>query len=122
MRGYMERIAEFQKVSFEQFAAAMKDIYGESRELERVYLLKTVDTNWMDHIDNMENLKQGIRLRAFAQRDPVVEYRNDGSDMFDEMIEVIKENTVKLILANPQRVFERLEQQKEIMRIQEERA
>ncbi|MCR5636793.1 MAG: preprotein translocase subunit SecA [Clostridiales bacterium] len=126
---------EFEKYEREDIVELLQkkadDIYDENeakvpselmRELERVYLLKTVDTNWMDHIDNMENLKQGIRLRAFAQRDPVVEYRNDGSDMFDEMIEVIKENTVKLILANPQRVFERLEQQKEIMRIQEERA
>ena len=82
------------------------------RELERVFLLKNVDTHWIDHIDAMENLKQGIRLRAFAQRDPVVEYRNDGSDMFDEMIETIKETTAKQILANPPRVYERIEQQK----------
>ena len=76
------------------------------REMERIYLLKTVDTYWMDHIDNMDQLKQGIRLRAYGQRDPVVEYRIEGFDMFDEMIETIKQETAKLILIVPKRVYE----------------
>ena len=61
------------------------------REMERVYLLKNVDTHWMDHIDNMDQLKSGIRLRSYGQHDPVVEYRVEGFDMFDEMIESIRE-------------------------------
>ena len=76
------------------------------REMERIYLLKTVDTYWMEHIDNMDQLKQGIRLRAYGQRDPVVEYRIEGFDMFDEMIETIRQETAKLILVAPKRVYE----------------
>ena len=69
-----------------------------SREIERVVLLKNVDNYWMDHIDAMEELKRGIRLRAYAQRDPVVEYRIEGFDMFDEMIDAIRDDTVKILL------------------------
>lgn len=76
------------------------------REMERVYLLKSVDTHWMDHIDNMEQLKEGIRLRSYGQHDPVVEYRIEGFDMFDEMIENIREDTIKLMLVMPKRVNE----------------
>lgn len=68
------------------------------RELERVILLKNVDKEWMDHIDAMEELQKGIRLRAYGQRDPVVEYRLEGFDMFDEMIATIRENTARLML------------------------
>ncbi|MEE1076858.1 MAG: preprotein translocase subunit SecA [Acutalibacteraceae bacterium] len=74
------------------------------REMERVYLLKSVDTYWMQHIDDMDNLKQGIRLRAFAQKDPVVEYRLEGFDMFDQMIDSIRENTAKLCLSAPKKI------------------
>lgn len=75
------------------------------REMERVYLLKNVDTYWMEHIDAMEQLKQGIRLRAYGQRDPVVEYRFEGFDMFDQMIATIRENTVKMVLVAPKCVI-----------------
>lgn len=75
------------------------------REAERVYLLQSVDKHWMEHIDNMEQLKQGIRLRAFAQRDPVVEYRFEGFDMFDEMIASIRQDTVKLMLVVPKKIY-----------------
>ena len=68
------------------------------RELERVVLLRNVDTKWMDHIDDMEELKKGIYLRSYAQRDPVVEYRLEGFEMFDAMIESIREDTVRMIL------------------------
>ena len=69
-----------------------------ARELERVILLRNVDTEWMDHIDAMEELKRGIRLRAYGQHDPVVEYRMEGFDMFDEMIAAIRENTARMLL------------------------
>ncbi len=68
------------------------------REVERVVMLKSVDQEWMDHIDSMEQLQEGIRLRAYAQQDPVVEYRLEGFDMFDGMIGAIRENTAKMVL------------------------
>jgi preprotein translocase subunit SecA len=68
------------------------------REIERAILLRCVDTKWMDHIDAMDELKQGIRLRAYGQKDPVVEYRMEGFDMFDEMIASIREDTTRLLL------------------------
>ncbi|WP_411675775.1 preprotein translocase subunit SecA [Caproicibacter sp.] len=68
------------------------------RELERVVLLKNVDTQWMDHIDAMEELQKGIRLRAYGQKDPVVEYRLEGFDMFDNMIATIREDTARMML------------------------
>ena len=67
------------------------------RELERVVLLKNVDTQWMDHIDAMDELQKGIRLRAYGQHDPVVEYKREGFDMFDAMIDAIREDTVRMI-------------------------
>ena len=79
---------------------AREQAYGDKvmRELERVVLLKNVDREWMDHIDAMEELQKGIRLRAYGQRDPVVEYRLEGFDMFDEMIATIRENTARMML------------------------
>ena len=71
---------------------------GVMRELERVMLLKSVDVNWMDHIDAMEELKQGINLRAYGQHNPVVEYRKEGFDMFEAMTESIREQTARLVL------------------------
>ena len=68
------------------------------REVERVVLLRNVDQEWMDHIDAMEQLQDGIRLRAYAQQDPVVEYRLEGFDMFDAMIATIRENTARMVL------------------------
>ena len=68
------------------------------REIERVMLLRCVDTNWMDHIDAMDQLRQGIGLRAYGQHDPVVEYRNDSYDMFEAMTNTIREQTAKLVL------------------------
>ena len=67
------------------------------RELERVILLKVIDRKWMDHIDDMEQLRQGIGLQAYGQRDPLVEYKMSGYDMFDAMTQNIKEETVRLL-------------------------
>lgn len=67
------------------------------RELERVILLKVIDRKWMDHIDDMEQLRQGIGLQAYGQRDPLVEYKRSGYDMFDEMTQNIKEETVRVL-------------------------
>ncbi len=80
--------------------AAKEEEYGEEiiRELERVILLKVVDTKWMAHIDDMDELKKGIGLRAFGQKNPVVEYRYEGFEMFDAMVETIREDTVRMLL------------------------
>ncbi len=67
------------------------------RELERVVLLKVIDRKWMDHIDDMDQLRQGIGLQAYGQRDPLVEYKMSGYDMFDGMINNIQEDTVRLL-------------------------
>ncbi|MBR3296678.1 MAG: preprotein translocase subunit SecA, partial [Firmicutes bacterium] len=68
------------------------------RELERVILLKVIDRKWMDHIDDMEQLRQGIGLQAYGQRDPLVEYKIAGYDMFNEMSQNIQEDTVRLLM------------------------
>ena len=67
------------------------------RELERVILLKVIDRKWMDHIDDMEQLRQGVGLQAYGQRDPLVEYKLSGYEMFDEMTQNIKEETVRVL-------------------------
>ena len=74
--------------------------YGEKtmRELERICLLRNVDSKWMEHIDNMDQLKQGMGLRGYGQHDPVVEYRIEGFAMFDEMIASIREDAVHMLL------------------------
>ena len=68
------------------------------REIERVVLLRSVDTHWMDHIDAMDELRNGIYLRSYGQHDPVVEYRNEGYEMFNAMTESIREETTKMVL------------------------
>ena len=68
------------------------------REIERVIILKVTDSRWMDHIDDMDQLRQGIGIQAFGQRDPVVEYRLQGYDMFNDMTESIREETVKMLM------------------------
>ncbi|MDO5134883.1 MAG: SEC-C metal-binding domain-containing protein, partial [Eubacteriales bacterium] len=67
------------------------------RELERVILLKSIDSKWMDHIDDMEILRQGIGLTAYGQRDPVVEYKMSAFEMFSAMINTIQEDTVRML-------------------------
>ena len=73
------------------------------RELERVVMLNVVDQKWMDHIDNMDELKNGIGLRAYGQKDPVVQYRIEGFEMFDEMVEDIKNEVTKIMLQIPKK-------------------
>ncbi|MDE6030171.1 MAG: SEC-C domain-containing protein, partial [Oscillospiraceae bacterium] len=84
------------------------------REVERVCLLKVVDRHWMDHIDAMDELKHGMYLRSYAQRNPVEEYRFEGFAMFDEMIAAIREETVRLVLTIPVKV-ERPIQREQVM-------
>ena len=84
----------------EKILADKEQRYGAPvmRELERICLLKCVDRMWMDHIDNMDQLRQGISLRGYGQKDPVVEYRIEGFDMFDQMVDSIRESSIKMLL------------------------
>ncbi|MBO4815866.1 MAG: preprotein translocase subunit SecA [Clostridia bacterium] len=90
---------ELKQKAFEKYEAKAKEV-GEDQlpELERVVMLKVVDQKWMDHIDAMDELKDGIGLRAYGQKDPVVQYRIEGFDMFDEMVNSIKHDVVKILL------------------------
>ena len=84
----------------EKLAAKMIDFGDEDfSKIERAVLLRNVDNNWIDHIDAMDDLKDGISLRSYGSKDPLNEYRLEGADMFDEMIATIKEGTTKMILS-----------------------
>ncbi len=80
--------------------AEKEEMFGDAlREVERIVLLRNVDSLWMEHIDAMEDLKGGVGLNAYAQRNPIDEYRIQGADMFEEMVESIRENTVRALLS-----------------------
>ena len=95
-----EEVVEELQEKAHQIYDAKEAEFGEDnlRELERVVMLKIVDERWMDHIDAMDELKDGIGLRAYGQKDPVVQYRIEGFDMFDQMIADIKLNVVKVLM------------------------
>ena len=94
-----ELIEELKTKAHEIYEAKETEFGADNlRELERVVMLKIVDQKWMDHIDNMDELKKGIGLRGYGQKDPVVQYRLEGTDMFDDMIEDIKIDVVKILL------------------------
>ena len=80
---------------YEEREAHFSEMGIDMRELERAVLLRAVDMRWMDHIDAMDQLRDGIGLRAYAQRDPVLEYKMESYDMFDEMVHLIREDTVR---------------------------
>lgn len=90
---------ELKKKAMEVYEQKEQEIGSdEMRELERVVMLKVVDEKWMNHIDSMDELKDGIGLRAYGQKDPVVQYRLEGFDMFDEMINDIKVDVTKILM------------------------
>ncbi len=96
-----EEVADLLKAKAADIYAAREAEFGAPmmREIERVMLLRSVDMHWMDHIDAMDELRRGIGLRAYGQHNPVVEYRNEGYDMFNAMTESIREQTAKLVLS-----------------------
>ena len=96
-----QEITEFIKNKCMESYQKHEEVFGEDmvRDLERHILLSVVDEQWMDHIDAMEELKQGITLRSYGQKDPVVEYRVEGFEMFNMMVESIREHTVKNLLS-----------------------
>ncbi|MBR3867343.1 MAG: preprotein translocase subunit SecA [Butyricicoccus sp.] len=94
-----EKLTETLKERAHRVYALKESAVGSSimRELERVVLLRNVDSKWMDHIDAMSELRNGIGLRAYGQHDPVIEYKREGFDMFDAMVDSIREDTVRMI-------------------------
>ena len=86
--------------AMKQYAVRENEMFtpDQMREIERIILLRSVDTHWIDHIDAMDDLKSGIGLRAYSQHDPVVEYKLEGAKMFDEMIDSIRTSTVRSLL------------------------
>ena len=94
-----ELIEELYNKVIANYEAKAKEIGEEQiREIERVVMLKVIDQKWMDHIDAMDELKDGIGLRAYGQKDPVAQYKIEGFDMFDQMVNDIKIDVVKLLL------------------------
>ena len=89
---------ELKEKAFAIYESKEKEYKDELREVERVVLLKVVDSKWMEHIDNMDELKNGIGLRAYGQKNPVEQYRFEGGDMFDEMVAQIKLEVAKIML------------------------
>ncbi len=104
-----ERLLEIARKRYDETA----EIFGENmREIERVVMLRVVDTLWMDHLDEMEHVKREIGLRAYGNHDPVIEYRNVGSELYEGMLESIRRDTVRYILAvrpRPQQEIKRVQ-------------
>ncbi|MEE1198328.1 MAG: preprotein translocase subunit SecA [Acutalibacteraceae bacterium] len=94
-------VADMLKNRAREIYTAKEQRYGEAvvRDMERYVLLRAVDTNWMEHIDAMDEMRRGIGLRAYGQHDPIVAYRNEGYDMFAAMTESIREQTAKYVLS-----------------------
>ena len=93
-----EQIYDAMMLYYNEKIDAAKELGVDFEEIERVILLKVVDARWMDHIDAMDNLRRGIGLQAYGQHDPVVAYKHEGFEMFDEMISSIQEETVRLLM------------------------
>ena len=106
-----ELLDEVKELAVKAYEAKEKEFPEEEqlREVERIILMKVIDRHWMNHIDDMDQLRQGIGLQAFGQRDPLVEYKIQGYEMFDNMIASIQEDTVKLMLHI--RIEERVERE-----------
>ena len=109
-----DEVAKQLKAAAHQKYEAREAEFGSAvmREIERVVMLRSVDSNWMDHIDAMDQLRQGIGLRGYGQHNPVVEYRNESYDMFSAMTDAIREQTAKLALSVRVRKNEEVKREK----------
>ena len=106
--GMIKQLTQLARDFYAEREAYVKEAGADMREIERVVLLGAVDNRWMDHIDAMDRLREGIGLRAYGQRDPVVEYKTEGYQMFEEMVHLIQEDTLrKLYFFELQRAPER---------------
>ena len=110
IEGFIAALEEESQKIYAQREALFVENGMDMREVERILLLRSVDRRWMDHIDAMDQLREGIGLRAYANRDPVVEYKLEGYEMFEEMVRLIQEDTIRLLYsAAPARRVERKE-------------
>ena len=109
----VEEMTDFLKETGRKKLEERRELFGDEiyQDLSRKILLHNVDSLWMDHIDAMDNLKEGIHLRSYAQQDPVVAFRMESYDMFDEMTATIRENTVKMMFTTVVRRKEDVERQ-----------
>ncbi len=93
-------ISDIEEIALDQYEKKEAEIGSERlREIERIILLKVVDSKWMDHIDDMERLRQGIGLRAYAQRDPIIEYQEEGYIMYEAMLQAVNEDIIRLLFS-----------------------
>jgi preprotein translocase subunit SecA len=103
-----QRLTDEYTKAYDRKTAELSAAGIDVNEIERAVLLRAVDRRWMDHIDAMDQLRQGVGLRAYGQRDPVIEYKFEGFDMFEEMVSGIQEDTLTMLLhINVQRAPER---------------
>ena len=102
-------IKDLTQVAFREYAKKEEEFGSEQlREIERVILLRVVDSKWMDHIDDMDRLRQGIGLRAYAQRDPIIEYKEEGYIMYEAMLQAIAEDMIRILFSiKPETTIER---------------
>jgi preprotein translocase subunit SecA len=94
----LKKISKKVEKEYEKKIAELKEMGVDFHDVERRVLLMTVDRNWIDHIDAMDQLRKGIGLRAYGQVDPVISYKKEGFDMFDEMVERIQRTTISVLL------------------------
>ena len=94
----VDLVGDLTDIAMEEYAKKEDEFGSEAlREIERIILLRAVDSKWMDHIDDMERLRQGIGLRAYAQRDPIIEYKEEGYIMYEAMLQAITEDIIRLL-------------------------
>ena len=94
----MKKISKKVEKEYEKKIEELKELGIDFYAVERRVLLMTVDRNWIDHIDAMDQLRKGISLRAYGQVDPIISYKKEGFDMFDEMVERIQRTTISVLL------------------------
>ena len=94
----LKKIAKKVVKEYEKKIEELKELGVDFSVIERRVLLSTVDRNWIDHIDAMDQLRKGIGLRAYGQVDPIISYKKEGFDMFDEMVERIQRTTISILL------------------------
>ena len=116
-----KQICDLTPTEYEQYCCEFLAGYAEKeklfpegalREIERIVLLRNVDKHWIDHIDAMDDLEDGIGLRAYGQHNPVVEYRNEGTDMFNAMIDSVRRETSKKMLLVEYKTSEEVKREK----------
>ena len=108
-----EDILKWYGLKLKKVMKSKRKIGDQMPEFERMILLRSIDTHWTDHIDTMDQLRQGIHLRSYAQQNPLRDYQNEGHELFDLMMQAIEEDTSKYILKSVIQVDEQVEREKQ---------